>query len=55
MFSETLGSFETTRALASTLEAALFERTSDVELARETKAAAMRAEIERLTRSNEDA
>ena len=55
MFSETLGSFETTRALASTLEAALFERTSDVELAWETKAAAMRAEIERLTRSNEDA
>ena len=55
MFSETLGSFETTRALASTLEAALFERTSDVELAWETKAAAMRAEIERLTRSNEAA
>jgi hypothetical protein len=55
MFSETLGSFETTRALASTLEAALFERTSDVELAWETKAAAMRVEIERLTRLNEAA
>jgi chromosome segregation ATPase len=55
MFAETFGSFESTRALASTLEAALFERTSDVELTWETEAASLRAEIERLRRSNEDA
>jgi hypothetical protein len=55
MFAETFGSFESTRALASTLEAALFERTSDVELTWETEAASLRAEIQRLRRSNEDA
>ena len=47
-FAETLGSFETTRRLTSTLEAALFERTSELELDWETKAEASRAEIERL-------
>ena len=55
MFAETFGSFESTRALASTLEAALFERTSDIELTWETEAASLRAEIQRLRRSNEDA
>ena len=55
MFAETFGSFESTRALASTLEAALFERTSDVELTWETEAVSLRAEIQRLRRSNEDA
>ena len=55
MLAETFGSFESTRALASTLEAALFERTSDIELTWETEAASLRAEIQRLRRSNEDA